>query len=165
MPPGPARARCGGRDIGIGAAGGHTWDVLSRVITPHRVVYTVLIAIALGAIVVAVNNGRPNPTAISDADPSIDALVPTPGSEVLRQAQIGIDLASGYTAELTVNGIPIPADQVIGDPSLAQFFYLPRPDGAAGELNPGPNCITATYWRVADGPERASSESWCFEVL
>lgn len=134
-------------------------------ITPHRVVYVALIAVATLGLVVAVNNGRPNPTAVSDADPTIDALVPTPGSEVLRQAQIGIDLATGHTAELAVNGVPIPPDQVVGDPSLAQFFYLPREGGAVEELNPGPNCITATYWAVAEGPERASTESWCFDVL
>ncbi|HSL58826.1 MAG TPA: hypothetical protein VK866_13350 [Acidimicrobiales bacterium] len=140
--------------------------MLTRVITPHRIAYVVLLAVAVAGIVIAVNNGRPNPNQVSDANPAIDALVPTPGSEVLRQAQIGIDLAAGYTAELTVNGVPIPAEQILGgDASLAQFFYLPREGNAVEQLNPGPNCITAVYWAIAEGRESASAERWCFEVL
>ena len=47
-----------------------------------------------------------------EGNPAIEALIPEEDSEVLRQAAVGIDLASGYDAELTINDIPIPRDQI-----------------------------------------------------
>jgi hypothetical protein len=46
-------------------------------------------------------------------------------SEVLRQAQIGIDLAPGWTGVLIINGTEIPEDQLTIIPELNQVFYQP----------------------------------------
>ncbi len=47
-----------------------------------------------------------------EGNPIIESLTPEPDTEVLRQSLVGIDLISGYEAELTINGIPIPPDQI-----------------------------------------------------
>ena len=47
-----------------------------------------------------------------EGNPVIEALFPEPDAEVLRQTSIGIDLIAGYEAELTINGVPIPPDQI-----------------------------------------------------
>ena len=47
-----------------------------------------------------------------EGNPIIESLLPEPGSEVLRQSFVGIDLIAGYEAELTINGTPIPPDQI-----------------------------------------------------
>ena len=47
-----------------------------------------------------------------EGNPIIESLLPEPDSEVLRQSFVGIDLISGYEAELTINGVPIPPDEI-----------------------------------------------------
>jgi hypothetical protein len=137
--------------------------VLTRVVTPRRIGFAILLGLAVAGLVVAVGNGRPNPTAVSDRSAEIDALIPTPGSEVLRQAPVGIDLVPGFTATLTVNGVPVPEDELRVDLSLGRFLYLPGEGTIA--LNPGPNVISATYWPIAEGPERSRTETWVVNVL
>ena len=113
-------------------------------------------------------------------DPAIEALLPVPGSEVLRQSQVGIDLASGFDAELVINGVPIPRDQVnilrnAEDPdqsaeepgvfatTINRFLYQPLEGRAVPELKGDENCVVATFWPLAD-PSDVRTTSWCFTV-
>ena len=113
-------------------------------------------------------------------DPAIEALLPAPGSEVLRQSQVGIDLASGFDAELVINGVPIPRDQVnilrnaenpdesaeqpgVFAETINRFLYQPLEGRAVPELKGDENCVVATFWPLAD-PSDVRTTSWCFTV-
>lgn len=113
-------------------------------------------------------------------DPAIEALLPVPGSEVLRQSQVGIDLASGFEAELVINGVPIPNDQINilrsgDDPeqsaeqpgafstTINRFLYQPLEGRAVPELKGDENCVVATFWPLSD-PSDVRTTSWCFTV-
>ena len=104
---------------------------------------------------------------IVNANPGIEQLIPAPGSEVLRQEQVGVDLAAGYSAELEINGVPIPPDEVNVlrsdiEPSesnattgtfgttLNRFVYQPLEGRAVPELKADENCVVATFWPLAD---------------
>lgn len=113
-------------------------------------------------------------------NPAIDRLIPSPNSEVLRQTQIGIDLAPGFEAELIINDVPIPPDQINvlrsgEDPDLSnevagafsttlnQFLYQPLRGRAVPQLNSDLNCVVATFWPIAD-PTNIETVEWCFTV-
>jgi hypothetical protein len=116
-----------------------------------------------------------------EGNPIIEALVPEADSEVLRQTTVGIDLISGYEAELTINGIPIPPDQInvlrdVENPrksattggsfgsTLNRFVFQPLNGRAVPELLGGKNCVVAEFWPLSDPSERKKIE-WCFTAL
>tara|TARA_B110000438_G_scaffold218749_1_gene211628 strand:+ start:485 stop:910 length:426 start_codon:yes stop_codon:yes gene_type:complete len=116
-----------------------------------------------------------------EGNPIIEALVPEADSEVLRQSTVGIDLISGYEAELTINGIPIPPDQInvlrdVENPresattggsfgsTLNRFVFQPLNGRAVPELLGGQNCVVAEFWPLSNPSERKKIE-WCFTAL
>ena len=67
-----------------------------------------------------------------EGNPAIEALIPEADSEVLRQSAVGIDLTSGYDAQLTINGIPIPPDKI----TVLRSAEHPREsDGTGGSFS------------------------------
>ena len=116
-----------------------------------------------------------------EGNPAIEALFPEPDAEVLRQTSIGIDLIAGYEAELTINGVPIPPDQInvlrdLDNPresaqtsgtfgsTLNRFLYQPLEGRAVPELQGDSNCVIAVYWPISDPTDRSTIE-WCFTAL
>ena len=85
---------------------------------------------------------------------------------MLRQAELGIDLAPGYDGTLAVNGIDIPVEDQRRVPEQNQVFFTPSEGKAVEELRAGPNCASATVWKAAEGPGTANDRtfSWCFEA-
>ena len=116
-----------------------------------------------------------------EGNPVIEALFPEPDAEVLRQTSIGIDLIAGYEAELTINGVAIPPDQInvlrdLENPresaqtsgtfgsTLNRFLYQPLEGRAVPELQGDRNCVVAVYWPLSDATARSTIE-WCFTAL
>ncbi len=116
-----------------------------------------------------------------EGNPAIEALIPEENSEVLRQSAVGIDLAPGYNAELTINDVPIPPDQInvlrseenprqsagtggsFGS-TLNRFVFQPLEGRAVQELLGGRNCVVAEYWPLSD-PSARNRIKWCFTAL
>lgn len=96
---------------------------------------------------------------------AIQRLIPTPGSKILQQDTVGIDLATGYDASLAINGAVIPLDQLTKVDALGQVTFKPGPGKDIETFPAGQNCIVATYWKIADGPNQSTSRSWCFTVV
>jgi hypothetical protein len=111
-------------------------------------------------------------------NPAIERLIPRPGSEVIRQGEVGIDLISGWEAELTIDGIPIPVDQMnilrdIDNPgssaasrgtfgtTLNRFTYQPLEGRVIAELLGDRHCVLAEFWPLSSPTERQTTE-WCF---
>lgn len=103
------------------------------------------------------------PTGSNQAFPAaIEAVQPAPGDEVLSQSQIGVDLRAGYTAELQLNGVPLPENELRRVEGNNEVFYLPDAGKRFESLLPERNCATARYWLIADGPSGALTYTWCF---
>lgn len=148
----------------------------SRVIGPAMVTFGVLLVVLA---LLLTNRGSKDVRV--EGNPIIEALVPEADSEVLRQTTVGIDLISGYEAELTINGIPIPPDQInvlrdVENPrksattggsfgsTLNRFVFQPLNGRAVPELLGGKNCVVAEFWPLSDPSERKKIE-WCFTAL
>ena len=116
-----------------------------------------------------------------EGNPIIESLLPEPDSEVLRQSFVGIDLISGYEAALTINGVPIPPDEInvlrdLGNTresaetsgsfgsTLNRFLYQPLEGRSVPELLGDRNCVSAVYWPLSD-PEKRQRIDWCFTAM
>lgn len=135
----------------------------TRRFQPRHVGYIALLLIVAVAIVAVYRNSATTATNLDGG--KIERLIPTPGSKILQQDVIGIDLAPGYEGSLTLNGTPLPDDQITIIPQLNQVTFKPGPTKVFEQLPEGENCLVATYWLSATGPTVTTSRSWCFTVL
>lgn len=122
---------------------------------------------ALYAGVRATDTGGNDPVTVSGRPDVVEHLIPGSGDEVIRQAELGIDLAPGYEGALVVNGVEIPTDELRLVPEQNQVFFTPGAGKAVAKLNAGPNCAMAIVWKASAGRGTAGDQSfsWCFEAL
>ncbi len=148
--------------------------------TRTKVIVAVVLALALGGFVLA------GLRTASDTDPAfnvsgapgeqrsgangVEALIPGDGDEVLGQQRVGIDLAPGWTGELTIlpatgQVVTLPEGEVERVTELDQIFFQPGPGKVVERLPGGQNCISATIWDRVQGREASErTEVWCFSV-
>ncbi len=129
-----------------------------------------LVAVALAFVVLVVFTRRTSTGTGTDdlavtSNPANERLLPDRGDEVLQQEPIGIDLAAGWEAGLTVDGTPIPRDQLAIEDGLDTVQFQVGPGKAVTELPGGEVCATARFWRASETPAEGESVSWCFNVL
>jgi hypothetical protein len=135
-----------------------------RIFTLRRIVISVLLAFALALFGYGFSSGRDAEKVIY-TDAAIEHTEPAPGDLSLRQSRIGVDLQSGYSAELSIDGTPIPLDQVEVVRGLDQYWYTPGPGTATGALAPGRHCARATITATV-GPDAGQTHpyNWCFSL-
>ncbi len=93
---------------------------------------------------------------------AVDELIPPRNAQVLSQENVGIDLAFGYDARLTVNGVQIPREQIRHLPNINRFTFRPDQGKVVESLRAEQNCAQVSYWRQEVGPSDADTISWCF---
>jgi hypothetical protein len=135
----------------------------NRRFKPRFLAYAALLIIAAVCIVMVAQLGTSDTTELDGG--RIQRLIPTPGAKILQQDIIGIDMAPGYEASLSLNGIPLPLDQTYVVPQTNQVTFKAGPGKVYDTLPAGQNCMIATYWQTAFGPSVSSSRSWCFTVI
>lgn len=115
------------------------------------------------------------------SDEAVERVFPQQGDLVLRQSQVGVDLAPGYRGVLIIDGVELPTtDLVAVDPSeggrpvvaadaqfdLAQntITFLPREGASIEDLEPGEHTATAIFWRLGETRDAGRSFTWRFTV-
>lgn len=119
------------------------------------------------------------PDAIESVNPVPDAV------QVLSQSSIFVDLAPNYTGELVVDGVAIetvnvedfgslsvePGQQIelpavtIYEPGNATLTFTPGSAAAIEEFDEGEHQVVLRFWSIEDGPARARTYRWTFNVL
>lgn len=148
---------------------------------PRRILMAGLLGAAIAFLAVTLEKSpesasRPGPV----DDPAVVRREPEPGSHVLRQSTMGVELLAGYDGSLTVNGVNIPEDQLDGaigpgdpayDPKLGirpnnrnRVFFTPGRGKAVDHYTTGEVLVVARFWKIADGPSTARTISWAFFV-
>lgn len=147
--------------------------------TRTKVVVALVLAVAIGGFVLAgmsadtdasdsvTISGGPGEASSSDG---VVAVSPGPGSQALAQQPFSIQLAAGWTGELTFlpgNGsaVALPRDE-IEVTALNELVYQPGPDKTVERLPEGQtSCVAATIWDQVQGREASERvETWCFDV-
>ncbi len=120
---------------------------------------------ALAAFVYAFTLGRGATDEVATTG-AVEVLVPNQGAQVLRQSEIGVDLAPEWTGVLQINGIEIPEDQLRRVPAQNQFFFTPGPGKEIEELPAGIVQAVALIWRPVAGETRDDADTvrWTFQV-
>ena len=129
--------------------------------TRYRIVFMLLglalIAVVLFAVVFAPSGRDPG---LPDA---VESYSPVDGANVVRQAQIVVDLEAGYVLELTVDGVPVPATEIEGDDVSARYTWQPGPGRTVEEWTAGFHHVVATWDRTSGMPAPGSLR-WTFRV-
>lgn len=134
----------------------------------YRAFVVLALVVAAAALVVGVQATQTDsdrPVVVNGRADAIEHLYPRDGAEVLRQVEIGIDLAPGYEGRLVVNGDEVPEEDLRLVPEQNQVFFLPGPGKVIETLPSGTTCVTAVVWRSEEGRGVDDlSIQWCFDV-
>jgi hypothetical protein len=113
----------------------------------------------------------------------IISLTPNDGAQAVRQTQVGADLAVGYDGRLTINGIEIPEEQMVGarDPATVdpedlaqngvrannrnQVYFKPGPGKVIESFEPGPVDITLRYFKDGQPTVGSGTVRWSFTAI
>jgi hypothetical protein len=136
-------------------------------------------ALAIAVWMVGSTNSEQN----ADVDKAvIVSLTPNDGAQALRQTEVGADLAIGYDGRLTINGIEIPEDQMVGarDPAIVspkdlqanglrannrnQVYFKPGPGKIIEKFDQGTVDIVLRYFKESDGSQ-GGTVRWSIKVL
>lgn len=144
-------------------------------------------AIAVGVVLVFVGvNASVTGRAAQNLPAEIESTTPVrSATQVLQQEQVIVDLVAGYTGVLIVNGVEIdtftlgedvapnalPGAQpdvplvTIYEPGNATLTYTPTEGAPIEQYTTGVNIVQVRYWKIIDGPTRAKSFTWQFDVV
>lgn len=137
--------------------------------TAFKVVAAVVVTVAVGAFALAytsASGGDDDPVLDSGGADYVERLVPARNAQVPHQSRVGIDLVTGWTGVLIVNGTEIPEDELTITSELGLVEFTPGEGRAVEELQGGANEVTALVWPLSEGrDEGARSVSWSFRVV
>lgn len=125
---------------------------------PYRLIYLGLGLLALAAVALGFVFAQ-------DGDPvelphPIEAISPTPGSTVIRQGTVELDLEIGYEAIIFVDGFPVPDARFVE--ATGVYSWSPGPASAVmTEWTPGEHAVRVEWQRVTGTPEFGEFE-WTF---
>jgi hypothetical protein len=124
-----------------------------------------LAAAAIAAVVGFLVTDTDQPDKVPQSE-IVEHFLPKPGDEVMRQFELGVDLAPGYDGTLAVNGVNIPVEEQRRIPEQNPVFFTPGEGKSVERLLAGQNCVVANVWKISDGPGTANDKTvpWCFEA-
>jgi hypothetical protein len=134
---------------------------LFDVVTPRRLVTTALLLLAIVVSVVGLQSVKDQRAALCSHGVVV-SLVPCPGDTDLRQGSIGVVMANGWQASLSVDGTAIPEDQV--HVQGQQYLFTPGPGTVTGALQAGQHSAEVTYYPTASGPAASQQFAWSFRT-
>jgi len=126
------------------------------------------------------SEGVDRPDEIESVQPVEDAV------QVLRQERVVVDLEAGLEARLVINGIELPTVQLgqanvdptatpgqqvdlppaaVFDPGNAIISFQPVEGAPIESFSEGLHEVKVIYWSLEDGPSRARSYTWEFNVI
>lgn len=134
-----------------------------RLLTPRRVVSSVLLAAAAAGMYTAfiLHDDTPNPRLRPAA---VRVVSPEPATLQLRQTEIFVELEPTYRGALSVNGVVIPDDQLDVIDGLNRYAFTPGEGREIDELPPGRTCAEVTFQQVTDPDAEPGRYRWCFNV-
>lgn len=133
-----------------------------RLVTVPRVVMSLLLALAGGAIYLSTTLVDESPPRLRPT--AVKAVSPEPGSNQLHQTEIFAELTTSYRGRLAVNGKPIPDDQLQVIQGLNRISFTPGKGREIEALPAGANCAVVSFDPVPGATGEPGSFRWCFNV-
>ncbi|MGH9038209.1 MAG: hypothetical protein ACRD0O_20830 [Acidimicrobiia bacterium] len=95
---------------------------------------------------------------------TIESVIPTPGSGILAQDDVGADLLDTFTGVLLIDGVEIPEDQLRINLPLGEVGFRPGEGKEITRLEEGLHSATIVYWPQDRSREEARSFTWSFRA-
>lgn len=137
--------------------------------TRFKILASVLVTLAVGALVVAylsTSSGDDDGVVASGGTSAfVERLLPGRDTQVVQQGTVGIDLAPGWSGTLVIDGVAIPAADLVVNDALNLVQFTPGPDKVMEALPVGNICAQATVYELSTGPGDSRVVSWCFDVI
>lgn len=138
--------------------------------TRFKIGAALLLAVAtaafVGAYLTLADSGEDPVLSSGGQDEYVEQLIPQRDNQVPQQQPLGIDLVTGWTGVLVVNGTEIPEDELDVTPELGLVQFTPGEGRTVEQLEGGRNCVTAIVWPLSEGrAEGSRNVQWCFEVV
>jgi hypothetical protein len=121
------------------------------------------LAVAAVAMYLAFTTGR-DETAPEVRRGGVLRVFPQPDTVALRQDAIGVDLAFGYRAALTLDRRPIPDDQLDIVEGINRVSFTPGTGKEIEQLDEGRHCATVEYFVPAEVSGDRDTYTWCFSA-
>ena len=129
--------------------------------TTYRVILLLLglalIAVVVGAVLFAPsgdNTGYP---------PALERVEPIDGSLMFGQPRVVFDLEGEYRAQLTIDDVAVPEDQIIWTEATGLHVFEPGPGKVVEAWSPGFHVVSAQWDRVRGLPDPGMF-TWSFRV-
>ncbi|MCU1399205.1 MAG: hypothetical protein JWN62_2314 [Acidimicrobiales bacterium] len=144
------------------------------------------LAIALGIVLVFAGLASSvTGKAAQKLTPEIENITPVRNAtQVQSQEKIQVDLITGYTGKLIVNGIELPTvsldslaaaapgrevdlpPAVIFEPGNDTLTFTPTAGALIEKFATGVNTVSVVYWKITEGPNFAKPTfTWQFDVV
>ena len=130
------------------------------IVTPRRLITLALLLSAVVLSVVGLRSVR-DTRAATCSHGVILKLYPCPGDTDLRQGTIGVDMASGWQADLYLDNNAIPKDQL--EITGSSYYYTPGINGAP-QLTPGAHTARVAYYQTLADEATAQQFAWSFRT-
>lgn len=144
-------------------------------------------AIALGIVIVVIGvMGAVTGGGERNYPEAVESVTPVPNAvQVLAQSSVVVDLRTGYTGILIINGEELetvnldelgsltaqPGQQIeippvtVYEPGNATLTFSPRRGATIERFPAGRQEVTVIFWPIIEGPQRAQEFTWWFNVL
>ena len=129
--------------------------------TTYRVILLLLglafIGVVIGAVLFAPSGDN------AAYPPGLERAEPADGSLMFGQPRIVVDLDSGYRAQLTIDDIAVPQDQIIWTEATGLHVFEPGPGKVVETWSPGFHVVSTQWDRVRGLPDPGMF-TWSFRV-
>jgi hypothetical protein len=129
----------------------------------YRLIYLGLGLALVAVVALAVAFGSPEGGALPRPD-QLEDISPRPGETVPRQAQLLVDVQSGYEVEIFVDGFLLPDSEVSFVAATGVARWQPFPGGVITEWTPGTHEVIVR-WNTVAGLADRGEYTWTFRVF
>lgn len=127
----------------------------------YRLIYAGL-GLAFAALVAVVIAFWPQGDEFTLPEP-LESVFPLPGDIVVQQTVVEVDLPVGYSFELSVDGVRIPANEIAFTESTGIRIWQPGPFSVFGEWAGGDHTVFIA-WDTTVGRPAPGTFEWTFTV-
>jgi hypothetical protein len=155
-----------------------------RRINPRVLIVSLVIGAGLTLIVLGVSSGITGSEAYKLPD-EVEEVDPVPGAvRVPSQTRVFVDLLTGYTGVLIIDGLELPTVDlgevnkdaapgeqvtvppvVVFEPGNNTLTFVPTEGAAIEEFSQGEHQATVVYWKIDEGRTASQAFTWTFNVF